>query len=318
MKNVINKLKNINPLNIFVWSTTLMVCVFMITISVTIKDLRSSIRANRIGIEENTQVIDGIFGAIMDLTSMSNGELKEFISDDIEPELNSRFDVLPVSMEDINNKKVKYKYPLPENVSELRDKKFGKTYKRPIPIVVHTGGKMLDGDKVMETIHGVLGRMPNLKTTNDFKLLLFETAVVETGLGHEKWSTGIKKWKNYGMMQFIIGSAKDTLNWLKKVRPDAYDEVVKLMHLDGVPEKFKGDLLWNITNNIPFSIAMAAQYYWRVCPDLYLHIGTMEQRALMWKVYYNTHKGLGTIMAYVNRIDQYYRTIDNKNNIASI
>ena len=47
---------------------------------------------------------------------------------------------------------------------------------------------------------------------------------------------------------------------------------------------------------------MTIWYYWRVCPNLYKNIGSKEDRAKLWKGYYNTPKGLGTVNAYLNRV----------------
>ena len=45
---------------------------------------------------------------------------------------------------------------------------------------------------------------------------------------------------------------------------------------------------------------MTIWYYWRVCPNLYKNIGSKEDRAKLWKGYYNTSKGLGSVNAYLN------------------
>lgn len=180
----------------------------------------------------------------------------------------------------------------------IRSDNYGIGNSKKILIQWHPGGQRCDVDDMKETIAAVVQRMPNLKSTPEFKALLLETMITETDLGGEKWETGISKWKNYGIAQFRMDTAKSTLEWLEEIRPDVYKQVMSFYDK-------KKDLAYNITYNIPFSIALMAQYYWRIVPDVYLNIGTLEKRAEMWKAAYNTYKGKGTVNSYIKRVNRF-------------
>lgn len=162
-----------------------------------------------------------------------------------------------------------------------------------IPIQTHQGGEKLNEEELRETISSVILLMPNLKHTPEFEELLFETIQAETDTGRIRLSTNASS-RNYGVAQLREDTVKDTLWWLQQIRPDVYDYVMSLYDSDK-------DMRYNITYNVPFSIAMMAQYYWRKVPDLYANISTLEERAEMWKAAYNSHLGAGTVYFYLKR-----------------
>lgn len=181
------------------------------------------------------------------------------------------------------------------NNSEIRSDNYGIGTSKKIKIQYHAGGKACNKDDIKSTIAAVLQRMPNLKTTEELKFLLYETLIAETGLGREKLELSASKWKNYGIAQFRLDTAQETLDWLEQVRPDVYEQVMAFFDT-------KNDLQYNLMYNVPFSIAMMAQYYWRIVPDIYANINTLEERAIVWKVAYNTNKGLGTVNKYIKSV----------------
>lgn len=206
---------------------------------------------------------------------------------------------------DFNSKKFKKEFPNSKPTVELRAVNYGIGDSRKIEMWWHGGGYTADPIKLENTIHAVLQRLPNIKTTDEMVSLLFETAAVETRLGTDKYSVGIKKWRNYGMGQFRLETVKDTLKWLKLVRPDVHRAVMSFYNDDY-------DLTWNITHNVPFTFAMMAEYYWRRVPDIYMHIATLEDRAMLWKSEYNSNFGLGTVNIYIKRYTKFMEDMRKK------
>lgn len=179
---------------------------------------------------------------------------------------------------------------------EVKKDDFG-SRRRDTPIKEHKGGKVLSEADMRATIKSVINRLPNLKYTKELEDLMFETVAAETNVGELKFSTGAKS-RNYGIAQLRLDNTKEILAWLKDVRPDVYREI----------DSFRDthhDLLWNITYNVPFSLAMATQFYWKRAPDIYRYIGTQTKRAELWKAAYNTHAGAGTVSYYLKRAKEY-------------
>lgn len=184
-------------------------------------------------------------------------------------------------------------------IADIRDDDFG-TAERHLPLTIYKGEKKrLEEEPLRKTIKAVVLRFPNLRHTKDLQDLLFETMLVESNLlGISRKQ--LEMYNNFGIAQFRMDTAKDTLGWLKHIRKDVYDVVMDLY-------EDKLSLKDNLRYNIPFAIAMMAQYYWRIAPDIYPNITTLEKRGILWKSAYNTHKGLGTVNDYKNRVKKYYR-----------
>lgn len=180
------------------------------------------------------------------------------------------------------------------SIAQIRTDNYGAGHSRQFKIKEHKGGKMLPIEELEHTVRAVIQRMPNLRTTPELIALCMETMATETSLGEEKISTAIERYKNYGIAQFRMDTAKETLTWLQTVRPDVYEQVEKLASKDK-------DLQWNLCFNVPYSVALMIQYYWRRVPDLYSHINTVTQRAEMWKAVYNSPQGLGTVNKYIKQ-----------------
>ena len=176
-------------------------------------------------------------------------------------------------------------------VKEIRKDNFG-TKATTIPMWLHKEKKSLSEQQVKKTIKAVVLRMPNLKSTPELYDLLFETMVTESLLGRFVDC-------NHGIAQFRLATANETMDWLKQIRPDVHQALKDL---------YKSELSMkdNLKYNVPFSIGLMAQYYWRVAPDIYENIKTLEDRAVLWKSRYNTKLGKGTVNAYITRVERYY------------
>lgn len=180
--------------------------------------------------------------------------------------------------------------------AEVKKDDFG-SRRRDVPIREYKGGKALAEDDMRASIKAVINRMPNLRYTKELEELMFETVAAETNVGELKFSTNAKS-RNYGIAQLRLDNTKEMLAWIKDLRPDVYREIEALRNTNH-------DLCWNITYNVPFSLAMMSQLYWRRAPDLYVHIGTRTKRAELWKAAYNTYLGAGTVSYYIKRAKEY-------------
>lgn len=190
-------------------------------------------------------------------------------------------------------------YELTRPLADIRKDDFGVSNKHKIKIYTHKSGKEPANPHDMHaTIKAVCMTLPNIKTTPEFVDLIFEMYIAETYLGKASFEDAVKRYKNYGFGQFRLGTAKEVLNWLKVTRKDVYEAVMKYNNP-------KHDLAWNILHNVPFHIALSAETVWRMVPDIYANIGTLEKRAEFWKASWNTYKGLGTVNKYIQRVQSF-------------
>lgn len=171
-----------------------------------------------------------------------------------------------------------------------------------IRIYTHHGGKALNYHHVRETVESILHAIPNVPVVDHLTDLIIETMIVETNLGGARYHYAHKKYRNYGIGQFTLGSAKDTLKWCKKHHPKSYQVVMKYYNR-------KHSLVENLSSNVPFSIALISQYYLQRTNDKlsHAHLGTLDQRGRVWNRVYNTYKGSGTPRVYLARVKAYYR-----------
>lgn len=175
------------------------------------------------------------------------------------------------------------------------------TPKVKVEILKHSGGRQLKHSEVKETVTNVLENLDNLNHINQTNLrdLVLETMIVETLVGKSKYDYSSTNYRNYGIAQIRVETAKDVLEWLENKDYNVYLKVKSLMNS-------KVSLKQNLLSNVPFSIAICAEYYLRRNSNLHLDIRTVESRAKQWKKNYNTYKGLGTVQIYCQRVQDYY------------
>ena len=185
---------------------------------------------------------------------------------------------------------------LPKPAEETIQPSHGK-----IKIWKHNGGSSLKHEDVLSTIRYVLHDMPNIKETEHTVALVLETLIVESNVGAASYTYAATKWKNYGIAQFTRSSAEDTMNWCKRRDPAAYKVLMKYYNRNI-------SLVDNLMMNVPFCIALVSQYYLqRANVDLTSkHVGTVQQRAKIWNIAYNTAAGNGMPQVYVQRVQTYW------------
>lgn len=156
----------------------------------------------------------------------------------------------------------------------------------------HEGGEYIDPAKLDHTIEFALSSTPGGNIPG-MKELVFETLVVETRAGSFGYTAAAGNWQNYGIAQIRADTARWLLEMLFKRDRAAFSGVYQYYD----PES---SLEHNLLTNVPFSIALCAELYaWRLKGR---PIGTLHQRAIAWKTYYNTYKGVGTVEGYMKRV----------------
>lgn len=182
-------------------------------------------------------------------------------------------------------------------------KPFKKTYKNRNEISIETtivvwswkGGDTIKLDQLKQTIIAVQERI-SIPSNEHTTSLLLETSAVESSRGIDMIQRGGPA---RGILQMEPTTEKYLKEWLKKYHPSVYKEVVHFYN-------DKKDKVWNSTYNVPYQIAMSLAYYWHKCGDkLPSLITTREDRARIWKQFYNTHKGKGTISKYHEKSEKY-------------
>lgn len=206
---------------------------------------------------------------------------------------------------DENNKStIEKATPINLPTSETWIKYFKKTYNNKSKISIEetiivwswNGGNTIKLDQLKQTVIAVQERIsiPNNEHT---VALILETSAVESSRGIDMIQKGGGPAR--GLLQMEPATEKWLKKWLKKNHPSIYQEVIHFYNN-------KKDATWNRTYNVPYQIAMSTAYYWHKCGDkLFSLITTRENRAKVWKQYYNTMKGKGTISKYHKKSEKY-------------
>ena len=157
------------------------------------------------------------------------------------------------------------------------------------------GGNTVKLDQLKQTIITVQERI-SIPSNEHTTLLLLETSAVESSRGIDMIQKGGSA---RGILQMMPSTEKFIKKWLKKHHPSIHKEVISFYNNNKSVE-------WNRSYNVPYQIAMSLAYYWHKCGDkLPSLITTREDRARVWKRYYNTYKGKGTISKYHEKAEKY-------------
>ena len=157
------------------------------------------------------------------------------------------------------------------------------------------GNNSIKTEQLKQTIIAVQERI-SIPTNNNTVDLILETSAVESLRGiFVKQTKGPAR----GILQMEPVTEKYLQKWLKQYHPIIYSEVMSFYNKSKSKE-------WNRTHNVPYQIAMSTTYYWHRCgDDLISLIETRNNRAKVWKQFYNTYKGKGTIAEYHKKAETY-------------
>lgn len=172
-------------------------------------------------------------------------------------------------------------------------------YDTKIKVWTWQGKSSIRADQLTQTIKSVTQRLSFVPSTDEFISLLFETCCVESDGGRVVVQE--KSGPARGIYQIEPATEKDTLEWLAKNKKDEYNQV--MFFYDKTQDEE-----WNRRYNVPYQTAMASAIYWRTAGDnLSGYIKEPLMRACLWKAYYNTPLGKGTV-------DRYFASIKESEN----
>lgn len=158
------------------------------------------------------------------------------------------------------------------------------------------GGATIKKEQLESTILAVLIKLPMVTADETMVELLQETAAIESHRG--KFIKQING-PAQGIFQMEPRTIEDTLNWLKKNHKEQYQAIRVFWNSKQSKE-------WNYQKNVPWQIAMAASYYWRMAGnDIIKTTLSREGRERIYKKYWNTHKGKSTREKYLAMCEIY-------------
>ncbi len=235
--------------------------------------------------------------AILQLSSPKEELVEEQIVD--EPVIESPLRVLapapmPTKQYDrskFNDKDFRHTYYRTNDVDYYRELVVDNKQMGAVLITRHEGGSDLERDKLLATAEHVISSMSNIPYDENVVYLVMETFMVETHMGSYGYAKSAKV-NNFGIGQIRPDTARDTLDWLSMLRRDVYEDVMAYYD-DSM------SLEDNLLVNVPFSIAMCTQIYWRKVPDLGANSSDLVRRAMAWKSAYNSPLGAGTVNVYL-------------------
>lgn len=159
------------------------------------------------------------------------------------------------------------------------------------------GGSTIKKEQLESTILAVLLKLPMVTADISMVELLQETAAIESHRGIH--ITQLNGGPARGIFQMEIKTIQDTLSWMKKNHIEQYRAVRVFWNSKETEE-------WNYQKNVPWQIAMAASYYWRMAGnDLIKSSLNRDKRERIYKRYWNTHKGRSTKEKYLAMSEVY-------------
>ena len=138
----------------------------------------------------------------------------------------------------------------------------------------YEGGGELELTKYWGTMNAVLERLPNISVdASDYYAYVLDE-IVEYSTGHG----ALQLWEladnlDYcGLTGIPYEAGAFTLEWLSEHRPDVFANV-QAMRDPNI------DLKDELTYNVPFNLAVTAEYLWIVCPNLLEQFDDVDFRA---------------------------------------
>lgn len=182
-----------------------------------------------------------------------------------------------------------------ESLEKIYENKDEVSIENTIVIWSWKGGDTVKLDQLKQTITAVQ-KCISIPSNEHTTLLLLETSAVESSRGIDMIQKGGSA---RGILQMMPSTERFIKKWLKKHHPSIHKEVISFYNNNKSVE-------WNRSYNVPYQIAMSLAYYWHKCGDKFPSlITTREDRAKVWKRYYNTYKGKGTISKYHEKAEKY-------------
>lgn len=163
-----------------------------------------------------------------------------------------------------------------------------------IKIFNWSGGEEINKEKLSETIYAIMRKL-KINENKDFHDLIMETCAVETDFGFIVKQT---KGPALSIYQILPSTFRYILNDIKKKDKNQYKRIMNLY------DNRYGDT-YNYIYNVPFTTAICMMYYVNTVKNLEDKIKTRTDRAKVWKKYYNTEGGKGTVDIYLKRTNDH-------------
>lgn len=165
---------------------------------------------------------------------------------------------------------------------------------------LHKGGEYLDPNLLFDLVKNTIKNF-DINLNNDANtILIYETLITETLGGQYPYDYAHVNYKNYGIAQFRVETAKFLKGFIKRVSKHDYNLLMSL-RVNDKSEK------WNLMYNVKYSIALCLIYYFQRDRNIASKAKYLESRAQLWKTHYNTSKGLGEPENYVKRVQKYFK-----------
>ena len=175
-----------------------------------------------------------------------------------------------------------------------------KNYTKKEKYFLHKGGEYLDPNLLFDLVKNTIKNFEINLNNEANTILIYETLITETLGGQYPYDYAHDNYKNYGIAQFRVETAKFLKGFIKRVSKHDYNLLMSL-RVNDKSEK------WNLMYNVKYSIALCLIYYFQRDRNIASKAKYLESRAQLWKTHYNTSKGLGEPENYVKRVQKYFK-----------
>ena len=175
-----------------------------------------------------------------------------------------------------------------------------KNYTKKEKYFLHKGGEYLDPNLLFDLVKNTIKNFEINLNNEANTILIYETLITETLGGQYPYDYAHDNYKNYGIAQFRVETANFLKGFIKRVSKHDYNLLMSL-RVNDKSEK------WNLMYNVKYSIALCLIYYFQRDRNIASKAKYLESRAQLWKIHYNTSKGLGEPENYVKRVQKYFK-----------
>ena len=175
-----------------------------------------------------------------------------------------------------------------------------KNYTKKEKYFLHKGGEYLDPNLLFDLVKNTIKNFEINLNNEANTILVYETLITETLGGQYPYDYAHDNYKNYGIAQFRVETANFLKGFIKRVSKHDYNLLMSL-RVNDKSEK------WNLMYNVKYSIALCLIYYFQRDRNIASKAKYLESRAQLWKIHFNTYKGLGEPENYVKRVQKYFK-----------
>ena len=161
---------------------------------------------------------------------------------------------------------------------------------------------MLDSLQILNVIKNTLEQMGSKYASHDAMMMVYRTGLVESKYKYlmQKGGKNIAR----GFWQCEPWVAVSLCNDYLQYRKELLKKIAEICHLDWSYFTNPDEEKWKdiLTTNIKAQIVVCRLHYWRVPKPM---AKSLDDQAVMWKAFYNTHKGAGTVEHFKEIVVKY-------------